>query len=136
VIRIVSSLAIAGALALPAVLSAQTASPPPAGGMTLAQFQSAARQRMMALDVDGDGKISEKEFAARPGAAKATGRRAKMADRIFDRLDANKDGALDKGEIDAMLAKRFERMDTDKDGTLSAAERAAARDRLQGMMDR
>jgi Ca2+-binding EF-hand superfamily protein len=90
---------------------------------------------MMALDVDGDGKISKAEFAARPGAARATGRRAKMADRIFDMLDTNKDGALDKSEIDAMLAKRFERMDTDKDGTLSTAERAAARERLKGMMD-
>lgn len=134
-IRIVSLVAI-GALALPAALSAQTPGQPTAAGMTLGQFQSAGRQRLMALDGDGDGRISAKEYAARPNAAQATGRRAKMADRIFARLDTNKDGALDKGEIDAMLAKRFERMDTDKDGTLSAAERTAARDRLQGMMDR
>lgn len=125
---------VAGALLAPVALAAQTT--PPAAGMSLADFQSTARGRMMALDVDGDGKISAKEFAARPGAAKATGRRAKFADRIFDRLDTNKDGALDKGEIDAMLATRFQRMDTDKDGILSTAERDAARERLGGMMAR
>ncbi|QJU58964.1 signal transduction protein [Sphingomonas sp. AP4-R1] len=125
---------VAGLLLLPVALTAQTA--PLAAGMSLADFQSAGRSRMMALDVDGDGKISAKEFAARPGAAKAKGRMAKFADRMFDRLDTNKDGALDKGEIDAMLATRFQRMDTDKDGILSAAEREAARERLSGMMAR
>ncbi|WP_293976074.1 signal transduction protein [Sphingomonas sp.] len=124
---------VAGALLLPVALAAQTTS---ADGMTLDQFRAAARPRMMALDSNGDGRISEKEFEARPGAPKATGRRAKLAGRIFGRLDTNDDGALDSGEMDAMLAKRFERMDTDGNGTLSAAEREAARGRLEGMMDR
>lgn len=125
---------VAGALLLPVALAAQTGAP--GSGVTLAQFQAAARQRLMMLDTDGDGRISEKEYDARPGAAKATGRRAKLAGRIFDRLDTSKDGALDKSEIDAMLATRFQRMDTNKDGLLSVAERDAARSRLEGMMDR
>ena len=42
-------------------------------------------RRIMAMDKDADGKVSRAEF---------TGRAA-----VFDRLDANKDGFLEKSEI-------------------------------------
>jgi len=42
-------------------------------------------QRLMAMDKDGDGKISKEEFQGRP--------------QLFERLDANKDGFISKDEI-------------------------------------
>jgi hypothetical protein len=38
-------------------------------------------------------------------------------------MDANKDGFVDKGELDALLAKRFARLDKNGDGVLGADER-------------
>ncbi|MBV2149867.1 signal transduction protein [Sphingobium sp. AS12] len=96
------------------------------GGMALADFQSAGRARLMQADTNGDGRIARAEWTARPrGATNAKGDPARM----FDRLDTNKDGALDQGEIDALLAHRFARMDANRDGTLTAEERQAARGR-------
>ncbi|MFA8386526.1 MAG: EF-hand domain-containing protein [Pelagibaca sp.] len=43
------------------------------------------------MDTDGDGALSEEEFAARQGAA-----------RMFDRLDANEDGAISEEEFAEM----------------------------------
>jgi hypothetical protein len=77
-----------------------------AGGMTLADFQTAGRTRLM-------------------------------------QADANRDGALDKGEIDTLLARRFARMDANGDGTPAeimaeieryGVEAAAAIDRLKTLL--
>lgn len=96
----------------------------PAGGASFDQWSVHARERLMALDTDHDGKISKAEFAARP----AMGHRGKMGgDRMFDRLDANHDGYLDTTEINAMLARRFARQDANHDGVLTADERHAMR---------
>ena len=53
-------------------------------------------ERLMQMDKDGDGKISREEAPERLG-------------QMFDRLDANSDGMLDKAEMDEM-AKRFGEM--------------------------
>ena len=42
------------------------------------------------LDTDGDGQLSAAEMAARPG-----------PEMLFDRIDANKDGAVTQEEVDA-----------------------------------
>jgi ABC-type transporter MlaC component len=49
-------------------------------------------------------------------------------DTTFGRLDANKDGGVDKGEAGAMkgLAEIFDRVDTNRDGKLDKTEFAAA----------
>lgn len=127
-------------------------------GMTLQQYLTIARGRIMDRDSDGDGKISAAEFAA---AAAATGRRGakakakadampapdaapatagapaeptpgRMASRMFDRFDTNHDGMLDKTEIDALLTRRFERMDVNHDGIVTAEEREASRGAMRG----
>lgn len=97
-----------------------------AGGMTLADFQSAGRTRLMQADANGDGRIAKAEWTARPRPAANA-----KADpgRLFDRLDANRDGALDQAELDTLLARRFARMDANGDGALTAEERRAARGR-------
>jgi Ca2+-binding EF-hand superfamily protein len=102
-----------------------------AGGIGFDQWAGKARERLMALDTDHDGRISKDEFAAR-GAM--MGRRqgddgAKKHDgsRMFARMDTNNDGYLDAAEINAMLASRFARMDANHDRVLTADERHAMR---------
>lgn len=55
-----------------------------------------------------------------------------MAGAMFDKLDANKDGKLDKTDREARMAQRFKALDTDGNGQLSLAEFAAAHDRAKG----
>lgn len=72
--------------------------------------------RMMAADTDKDGRISR---------AEAQAAQAKFAAR-FDEMDANKDGYLDRGDMQARMAARrgecFAKADADKNGQLSRAE--------------
>lgn len=71
------------------------------------------------LDTDGDGRISRTEAAAQP----------RFAER-FDRMDANKDGFVDRADHEARAKQRqdawFAEADTNKDGQLSRAEYDAA----------
>lgn len=119
---------------------AQTAAPSaPADGTSFETWAAKARERLMALDTDHDGRISKDEFAARGAmmgrhrggdAAPATaGADAPKHDgsRMFDRFDANHDGFLDAAEINAVLARRFARMDANRDGVLTPDERHAMR---------
>lgn len=83
---------------------------------------------LLAMDTNGDGKLTRAEFDA--------GQRAEFA-----KIDANKDGTATpeefrafhdarRAEMKAQMSKvRFEAADTDKNGQLSPAELAAARDR-------
>ena len=106
-----------------------------AEGISFDAWAARARERLMALDTDHDGKISKQEFAARgpvmgrrDGAAEPNaGSAAPDGSRMFDRLDANHDGSLDATEINALLARRFARMDVNHDGMLTADERRAMR---------
>lgn len=49
--------------------------------------------------------------------------------RLFQRIDTSRDGAIDKGELEAAMAKRFARLDANRDGSLDRAEVEAARER-------
>jgi hypothetical protein len=89
-------------------------------GMSFQQFEARRMGRLMAMDTDGDRRISRAEFLA--GQQSGKGDPAQR----FQRLDANGDGFVDRGEIDAMLKRRFDRMDADHNGTVTAVERAAA----------
>ena len=73
----------------------------------------------MAADTDGDGKISLAEWAAFRAKRQSAGDPTKS----FARIDSNKDGFLDRAELDAFAAKRFARLDKNNDGRLSADER-------------
>jgi len=142
------------ALLLPVAGTTIAQTPPPApadtsgqmgDSVTLAQFQAAQAQRMLAADTDGDGRVSQAEWAAQASARGGMGGGAgghhggghfggnggggggHDPAQAFARLDTNGDGFIDKAEIDAASAERFKRMDTNGDGILSADERAAMR---------
>ena len=92
-------------------------------GMPASAFVSKHEKKLLAGDIDGDGKVSRAEFIAAAKAGKHDPAKR------FAKLDTNSDGMLDKAEIDAMLNRRFKRLDTKGDGLLSADERAAAHTR-------
>lgn len=99
------------------------------GKLTLAEFQSMARERLMRADTSADGRISLEDWKARSAATKAKGDPARM----FRRIDVNNDSFIDASEIDLLLKRRFDRIDANADGTLSqeellARKAAAAKD--------
>ena len=100
----------------PTTPSAAAAAKP---GVTLAKFEARREKAFIKADTDGDGKVSLAEWTAFQTERKAKGDPAKS----FARMDANKDGFVDKSELDAFLAKRFARLDQNGDGVLSADER-------------
>ena len=100
--------------------SAIAQAPAAPGSMTMDQFLARQIERIMAVDSDGDGRVSKAEMAAA-----ARGRRDPSL--LFDRMDANHDGYLDTAEIKAVLTRRFQRMDANGDGVVTAEERMAAR---------
>jgi Ca2+-binding EF-hand superfamily protein len=55
------------------------------------------------------------------------------AQKVFDRLDVNKDGKISLAEFTPLAEKRFMKVDTNNDGAVSAAEIDAA---LQAAMER
>jgi len=75
---------------------------------------------------DGAGK-------ARPDITRAQAE--ERAGKMFDRMDANKDGKLDAADREARQQARFDRLDTNKDGSISREEFAARRDRTRTAPD-
>ena len=91
-------------------------------------YAAKARERMVALDTDHDGRIGKDEFAARAAMRRQSeGGANRDGSRMFARLDTNNDGYLDTAEMNAMAAKRFARMDANHDGMLTPDERHAMR---------
>lgn len=106
----------------PAPAPAQAAPSTPATakpGTMLEKFEARREKAFMRADTDGDGKVSLAEWTAFQTGRKAKGDPA----RSFARMDANKDGFIDKLELDAFLAKRFAKLDKNGDGVLGADER-------------
>ncbi|WP_342237336.1 hypothetical protein [Inquilinus sp. OTU3971] len=66
------------------------------------------------------------------GRAQEPGR---FADRMFDRIDADRDGVLTRSEVQAARSRMFDRIDTDRDGALIAAEAEAARNQARARTD-
>lgn len=59
------------------------------------------------------------------------------AEKMFDKMDINHDGKLDKADREAREAKHFDAMDTNHDGQLSRQEFMAAHDAMrEGMKQR
>jgi Ca2+-binding EF-hand superfamily protein len=54
-----------------------------------------------------------------------------VAELMFDRVDANRDGKVTREEARAALAAQFDRIDADRSGTVTLAEIEAAKARVQ-----
>ena len=133
-LSIIALLSTSAAFAQPAPGDAPPASPPDM--ITRAQFEAEQVTRVMAADSDGDGRVSKAEWAAhapaRPPSLGGMGGRGTPADArerrfdpaaMFDRLDANGDGFVDRSEALAAADRRFDRMDANGDGVVTPDER-------------
>src|SRR5690606_30134690 len=89
------------------------------GRVTLAEYTAYGLRVFLRLDRDGDGRVTRAEFLDPAGAA------AKKADpgaRVFGLLDRDGDGLIAREEMDAARTAAFERLDADRDGALSVRE--------------
>lgn len=139
--------AIAGAFVLPLPAWAQGAPPAAQGPGAADPFGNAAIPRTAALadaqkrfdqlDTNHDGALGPDEIVAAsprraaPGAGQPSQRAIGF---MVARMDANKDGKVDKTEYVARQIARFDRMDADHDGQLTAAERKAAMEAMRQRM--
>jgi Ca2+-binding EF-hand superfamily protein len=110
------------------------------GKVTRAEIDAIRAERQKAMDPDGDGYVTLEEMKAHAG-EQARARAEAMVDRMFARLDTDKDGKLSAAEaLSGPMAggrgvdRMFDRLDRDGDGALSQAEYdAAARRMAEGM---
>jgi hypothetical protein len=81
--------------------------------------QERRRERMMKMDTDGDGQISDEERKAA---------RTKRAEDMRKRLDLDSDGKVSVDEISKSTFRRFdpEKVDANKDGNVTLDEIEAA----------
>jgi Ca2+-binding EF-hand superfamily protein len=86
------------------------------GVITPEEFAQAAEERVRALDGNGDGAISREEFLVFHERAAA-----ERIHRAIDRLDTNRNGMLEAGEVQHE-SPRLLRCDTDGDGVLTRPE--------------
>jgi len=89
-----------------------------------------AAQRFAELDADGDGEISraELEQAPRRGSGdSARTQRETRRERMFERLDSNESGGIDRDEL-TRGPRHLEAMDSDGDGMVTREEARAYRE--------
>jgi len=94
------------------------------------------QELLQRADKDGNGKISREEFeAARPKGGGPVPGGGRNAMKLFEKADADGDGQISKSDFQSALAPAsdsatagevFDAMDTNQDGVVSAAEYAAA----------
>ena len=93
-------------------------------GPALAQELSFGEEDVVALDTDGDGDISQSEFAA-------------FTDFAFNQIDADGNGYLSTDEVAVYLAgDAFRILDEDGNGTISSSEFSAEMNENFGAADR
>jgi Ca2+-binding EF-hand superfamily protein len=110
------------------------------GVVSKAEFDAATLKRFTAGDKDGNGSVTQEEFAAslqamhaerekmREQARKArmeerrSGRDERRMARMFDMLDADNDGLISQAEFSDNAGDRFARMDDNGDGSIEASE--------------
>ncbi len=108
------------------------------GKVTRAEVQAGRAERVKAIDTNGDGLLSAEEMIA----ADLVREKARVEDRVKTRIaaqDADGDGKLSAAEmmVPPGAARLFDRIDADNDGAVTEAELTQARAAMrQKMMDR
>ncbi len=92
------------------------------GKLSKEEMQAGAKGMFGSADANADGKITKEEMVAA-----ASERAAKRFDRMIEKHDADKDGALTMDEIktgkrEARMEKMFDRVDADNDGFITQEE--------------
>ncbi|MDF1854844.1 EF-hand domain-containing protein [Pseudooceanicola sp.] len=112
------------------------------GKLSQDELKAHAVARFAKADTDGDGMLSSAELVAQ-AEARADQARSKrfdrMAERMLNRADDNKDGNLSMEEMmpaDRDQARMFDRLDRDDDGAISEQEFAQMQERSKGRGDR
>jgi Ca2+-binding EF-hand superfamily protein len=99
------------------------------GTITEAEIEARKAERFEAADADGDGALSPEELIAMEAAIREEARQVQAfahAIEVVTRMDDNRDGLLQAGELEARtprLAPLFDQFDTNNDGGISQAER-------------
>ena len=105
------------------------------GSITEAEMQDHRMARFAAMDSDGNGSLSAAEMTAA-----AEQRKAKRAERMIERMDANDDGEVSQEELAALGEGRrgggFSRLDADGDGSVTKAEFDAAKDKRRAFFQK
>ncbi len=102
------------------------------GKLSKEEIQAGAKGPFSNADANADGKITKDEMVAAAGE-----RAAKRFDRMVEKHDTDKDGALTMEEIktgkrEARMDKMFERADADNDGFISKDEMEDMRGKHRG----
>ena len=108
------------------------------GKVTRAEVQAGRAERVKGIDADGDGLLSADEMIAADLAQETARIEARVKGRIAVQ-DADGDGKLSAAEmmVPPGPARLFDRIDADRDGTVTEAELAQAREAMRAkMMDR
>ena len=82
-------------------------------------------QRLSMMDTDKDGSVTKEELENKIRNIIHNGPAA-IEKMLFDKFDADKDGALTENEVPAMMWKRLSRADANKDGSVTREEMRAA----------
>ena len=108
------------------------------GKITRAEIEAGREARFAASDANGDGKLSEAELRAAMQ-KRAADRAERRLQRIMERADADKDGAISLAEYKDPPrhrgGKMFKRLDQNGDGAVTREEAEAAKGWRHGRKD-